>query len=103
MTDIELYLAARTSLIQRTLVSSGVGLLLAAASRIPTWEVGSPVAWTVGTVSVAFLPIFGPIILLGAYCYTYDGVLELLALRGALAKNTASLTDGQRDAHLIDL
>lgn len=55
-------------------------LLFAAASRLPTWEVASPVEWLLGTVNVAFVPVFGPIIVFGCYCFTMLALAEVIAL-----------------------
>jgi hypothetical protein len=67
-----------------SLYSSGLSLLLAAASRIPTWEVSSGVAWIVGTVNVGFLPIFGPIFIFGTFLYALQRRAVIADLRNTL-------------------
>jgi hypothetical protein len=86
MDTAQLFENRRDAFFQRTLWSSGGGLLLAAASRLPSWEVSSPVGWLVGTVNVAFLPVFGPILVFGAFCITYLALRELNEARVALRK-----------------
>ena len=84
MSDLEIFLEARERFYKRTLLSSGLGLLMAAASRLPTWEVAAPVQWLVGTVNVGFLPIFGPIVIFAAYCFTILGAEEVEAVGEAM-------------------
>lgn len=84
MSDIELLLNARDRFFKRTLVAGGLSLLLAAASRLPTWEVAAPVEWLLGTVNVGFVPIFGPIIIFGCYCFAIAGLNEVIAVQRAL-------------------
>lgn len=80
----------QAALNSRILLSSGISLLLAAASRLPSWEVSSPVSWLIGTVNVGFLPIFGQIFVLGAFCFTYLALREYLALRTAIQAGTSA-------------
>ena len=58
-------------------------------SRLPSWEVSSPVGWLVGTVNVAFLPIFGPVLVFGAMCFTYLTLRELNEARLAIRQEQA--------------
>jgi hypothetical protein len=87
MTNLEIFLDGRERLHKRTLLSSGVGLLMAAASRLPTWEVAAPVQWLVGTVNVGFMPIFGPIVIFAAYCFTLLSVEEVETLAEVIRRN----------------
>jgi hypothetical protein len=87
MTDLQILLDARERLHKRTLFSSGLGLLMAAASRLPTWEVAAPVQWLVGTVNVGFMPIFGPIVVFAAYCFTLMGVDEVETIANIIRRN----------------
>jgi hypothetical protein len=80
---IEILDNREAALEKRVLLSSGIALLLAAASRLPSWEVASPVGWLVGTVNVGFLPIFGPVLVLGTFAFTYLALREYLELRAA--------------------
>lgn len=80
MADIELFLDSRDRFFKRTLLSRGMSLLLAAASRLPSWEVASPVEWLLGTVNVAFVPVFGPIVIFGCSCFTMLALGEVVAL-----------------------
>lgn len=82
----EIFEHRRDAFFQRTLWSSGGGLLLAIASRLPSWEVSSPVGWLIGTVNVSFLPVFGPILVFGAFSFTYLSLRELNEARLALQK-----------------
>jgi hypothetical protein len=101
MSGLELLSDAREHLHKRTLISSGLGLLMAAASRLPTWEVSAPVQWLVGTVNVGFLPIFGPIIIFGAYCFTLLAVEEVETIAKVI-RDTPAASDIERaltDSH----
>lgn len=84
MDELKYYTDERDKLLKFSLFSSGISLLLAAASRIPTWEVSSPVAWLVGTVNVGFLPIFGPIFIFGAFIYALQRRAIVADLRRTL-------------------
>jgi len=85
MSDIELFLDSRDRFFKRTLLSSGIGVLVAAASRLPTWEVAAPVDWLIGTVNVGFAPIFGPIVIFGCYCFTMLALDEMLTIQRDLS------------------
>lgn len=80
---LETYTKTRESFSKLASISTGLGLLAAAASRIPTWEVASPVGWIVGSLNVGFLPVFGPILVLGAACNVYVALREVADLRAA--------------------
>lgn len=84
MEELKYYTEERDKLLKFSLFSSGISLLLAAASRIPTWEVSSPVAWLVGTVNVGFLPIFGPIFIFGTFLYALQRRATVADLRRTL-------------------
>jgi len=84
MTLLETYVAKKDSFYKRAMLSSGLSILLAAGSRLPTWEVKSPVAWLLGTVNAGFLPIFGPIVVFGLFCSAVLALRELLDLRRCL-------------------
>ncbi len=84
MTDVEAYVGEYDRFRKSTVYSSGLSLLMAAAARLPAWEVSSPVGWLVGSVNVSFLPVFGPIFVFGAFTYTYLSLLDLARLRNAL-------------------
>ena len=94
MADIELYASEYERFRKATLYSSGLSLLMAAASRLPTWEVSSPVGWIVGSVNVGFLPIFGPIVVLGTFTYTHLAIVDLKRLHDAF-EPTNSLGPGR--------
>lgn len=83
MDVLEAYVAARARFGRLAMVTSGTVLLIAGVSRLPTWEVESPVSWLAGSINVGFLPIFGPIFILGAFCNVYLALRELLNLRAA--------------------
>lgn len=93
MDAIEIYEQRQEAFYRRTLWSSGVSLLMAAASRLPSWEVSSPVSWLVGTVNVSFLAVFGPILVLGAACFTYLSLLDLEAARLTVVRQKATDVD----------
>lgn len=101
MSVIELLDRRSDAFRQRTLVSSGIALLIAAASRLPAWEVSSPVTWLIGTVNVGFLPIFGPLLVLGTFCFTYLAARELRDLQSAAAAGTLGLAPDEE--HLLVL
>jgi hypothetical protein len=84
MDELKYYTEERDKLLRFSLVSSGMSLLIAAASRLPTWEVSSSVAWLVGTVNVGFLPIFGPILVFGAFLYALQRRAIVADLRRTL-------------------
>jgi hypothetical protein len=84
MDELKYYTEERDKLLKFTLYSSGLSLLLAAASRIPTWEVSSGVAWVVGTVNVGFLPIFAPIFIFGAFIHALQRRAIVADLRRTL-------------------
>jgi hypothetical protein len=86
MNSREIYEQRQEAFYRRTLWSSGFSILMAAASRLPTWEVSSPVSWLVGTVNVSFLSVFGPILILGATCFTYLSLLDLEAAKRTLTR-----------------
>ena len=62
---------ARDRFFRTALLLSGLSILAAGASRLPTWQVSAPVGWLVGTVNVGFLPTFGPILIVFGYSYLY--------------------------------
>lgn len=80
---IEILDGREAAIEKRVLLSSGIALLLAAASRLPSWEVASPAGWLVGSVNVGFLPIFGPVLVLGTFAFTYLALREYSGLRAA--------------------
>jgi hypothetical protein len=65
------FVEARDRFVRTAMFLSGLSILGAAASRIPTWEVRSPVEWLAGSVNVGFLPIFGPLLITFGYSYLY--------------------------------
>jgi hypothetical protein len=83
MDTLEAYSKAREEFAKQAMLSSALALLAAGASRLPAWEVSSPVGWLVGTVNVGFLSVFGPILVFGAFCNVYLGLRELSDLRAA--------------------
>jgi hypothetical protein len=93
MDELKYYTEERDKLLKFTLYSSGLSLLLAAASRIPTWEVSSGVAWLVGTVNVGFLPIFGPIFIFGTFIYALHRRAIVADLRRTLLADERCRTD----------
>jgi hypothetical protein len=95
MSDIDVFLDARERLFKRTVLSSGISLLLAAASRLPTWEVAAPVDWLLGTLNVGFVPVFGPIVIFGSYCFAMVALGEVTAVQKALSLAPA-LTNVER-------
>jgi hypothetical protein len=62
---------ARDRFLRTALFLSGLSILGAGASRLPTWEVQAPVEWLAGSVNVGFLPIFGPMLIVFGYGYLY--------------------------------
>jgi hypothetical protein len=84
MEELKYYTEQRDKLLKFTLYSSGLSLLFAAASRIPTWEVSSGVAWLAGTVNVGFLPIFAPIFIFGTFIYALQRRAVVAGLRRTL-------------------
>ena len=84
MEELKYYTEERDKLLKFSLYSSGISLLLAAASRIPTWEVSSPVAFLVGSVNVGFLSILGPIFIFGTFAYALQRRSSVADLRRAL-------------------
>lgn len=85
---LDAYVKSRESFAKLAPVSSALVLLMAAASRLPAWEVSSSVGWFVGSVNVGFLPIFGPIFVVGASCNVYLALRDLAELRAAAIKDT---------------
>ena len=84
---LDLLQAQREVLDRRVLLSSGLTLLLAGVSRLPSWEVASPVAWLVGSVNVGFVPIFGPMLVIGMFCWTFLALCELLEVRDGILRD----------------
>jgi hypothetical protein len=87
---LELLEGREEALQKRVLLSSGLALLLAAVSRLPSWEVAAPVSWLVGSVNVGFLPIFGPILVLGTSCFTFLALREFVDLRKAILERAGN-------------
>lgn len=97
MEELELYCNLKAKFAKKSLYTSGISILLAAVSRLPTWEVSSPVSWIIGTVNVGFLHIFGPIIIFGLFCNMYLEFRELLDLRKSIQnKNNCTLDEKTR-------
>jgi len=92
MEELKYYTEERDKLLKFSLYSSGISLLLAATSRIPTWEVSSPVAFLVGSLNVGFLSILGPIFTFGTFAYALQWRSRVADLRRAL------LADSRFDA-----
>ena len=99
-TAIESYAAARQNFGKLAGISSGLILAGAGASRLPTWEVSSPVGWLVGSINVGFLPIFGPILIVGAFCNVYLALHELADLRKAALDENATQRSALAEALL---
>jgi hypothetical protein len=95
MEELELYANLKDKFARKTLYASGIGLLMAAVSRLPTWEVSSPVSWIIGTVNVGFLHIFGPIIIFGLFCNMYLSFKEILELRNAIYQKNDSILNSK--------
>jgi len=91
MDELELYTKVKEKFAKKALYTSGIGLLMATVSRLPTWEVSSPVSWIIGTVNVGFLHIFGPIIIFGLFCNMVLSFKELSELRNAIRKKSDSI------------
>ena len=89
---LKYYTEEREKLAKLSLWSSGLALLLAVVSRLPTWQVGSPVAWLIGSVNVGFVPIFAPIVIFGLFCHVILARSRVRELRDALA------TDGKLES-----
>jgi hypothetical protein len=68
---LSLFAEARDRFVRTALLLSGLSILGAGASRIPTWEVAAPVEWLAGTLNVGFLPILGPLLIAFGYSYLY--------------------------------
>jgi hypothetical protein len=88
MNALQAYSVARERFRKVAMLSSGLALLMAGASRVPILEVSSPVGWLVGSVNVGFLPIFGPILVVGAFCALYTSLRELVDLRTVALEET---------------
>lgn len=84
MEELTFYNDQKEKFIKRTFLYSVISIIMAAVSRLPSWELTSPVGWVVGNVNVGFLPIFGPIIIFGMFCYVYISLRELMKLREAV-------------------
>lgn len=84
MEELKYYTEERDKLVKFTLYSSGLGLLFAAASRIPTTEVSPGVAWLAGTFNVAFLSILAPIFIFGTFLHVLQRRAVVVDLRRTL-------------------
>jgi hypothetical protein len=73
-----IFVEARDRFLRTALLLSGLSLLAAAASRLPTWEAKAPVEWLAGSVNVGFIPIFAPILIVFGYAYLYLVWLSML-------------------------
>jgi hypothetical protein len=68
---LPLYGETRDRFVRTALLVSGLSILGAASSRLPTWEVAAPVEWLAGSVNVGFLPTIGPLLIAFGYSYLY--------------------------------
>lgn len=84
------YLEAKQRFLQTAGLVSIISLLLMVASRIPTLEVSSPVAWVSGSINVTLISLVGPILILGGFCWVCLSAIDLVDFRNSLLTTSSS-------------
>lgn len=101
---LPIYFGRRKETTTRLLVCMSVAVLLAAASRIPILFVSLPASWISGGLSIAFIWVFGPFVLLFLQVLALqsqaasEGFRELFLSSERLPKNESQSQDPRLEA-----
>jgi len=102
-TALEEYADARDRFAKTATVTSAVLIVLAGASRVPLWQLSSPVDWLSGSLNVGFLPVFGPIVVFGGACAVFLELKRVVALREAAEHEASEPRTSLASAILTDM